>query len=81
MDHLAGRHGALDGIQKADELLVPVARHALADDAAVEHVQRREQGRRAVPDVVVRHGPGPALLDRQPRLRPVQCLDLGFFVD
>jgi hypothetical protein len=27
------------------------------------------------------HGAGPALLDRQPRLRPVQRLDLGFFVD
>ena len=60
---------------------MPVARHALADDAAVEHVQRREQGRRAVPDVVVRHGAGPALLDRQSRLGPVQRLDLGLFVD
>ncbi len=60
---------------------MPVPRHALADDAAVEHVQRREQGRRAVPAVVVGHGAGPALLDRQPRLGPVQRLDLGFFVD
>ena len=56
-------------------------RHALADHAAVEHVQRREQGRRAMSDVVVRHGAGPALLDRQSRLRPVERLDLGFFVD
>jgi hypothetical protein len=25
VDHLAGRHGTLDGIEDADELLVPVA--------------------------------------------------------
>ena len=81
VDQLAGRHGGLDPIEEADELLMPVARHALADDAAVEHVQRREQGRRAVADVVMRHGAGPTLLDRQPRLRPVERLDLGLLVD
>jgi hypothetical protein len=81
VDQFAGRHGALDGIEEADELLMPVPRHALADDAAVEHVQRREQGRRAVSDVVVGHGAGPALLDRQPRLRPIERLDLRFLVD
>ena len=52
VDQLAGRHRAFTGIEEADELLVAVPRHALADDAAVEDVQRREQGRRAVADVV-----------------------------
>ena len=28
---------------------MPMARHALADDPAVEHVESDEQGRRAVP--------------------------------
>ena len=32
VDHLAGRHGALDRVEEADELLMPVALHAAADD-------------------------------------------------
>jgi hypothetical protein len=32
-------------------------------------------------DVVVGHRPGLARLDRQTRLRPVQCLDLAFLVN
>src|SRR6516162_6379651 len=32
---------AVDRIEKADELLMPVAAHALADDLAVEDVERR----------------------------------------
>ena len=44
--HLApGRGFAVDLVEKADELLMPVAAHALADDLAVEHVERGEQGR------------------------------------
>jgi hypothetical protein len=43
VDQFAGRHGSLDPVQKADEFLVAVARHALADQAAVEDVERREQ--------------------------------------
>jgi hypothetical protein len=48
VDHLAGRHGALERVEEADELLVPLALHAAADHRAVEHVERREQGGRAV---------------------------------
>ena len=50
-------YGALDGIEEADELLVPVALHALADHGAVEHVEGREQGGRAVALVVMGHRP------------------------
>ena len=39
VDQLAGRHVALDPVQKADELLVPVPLHALADHRAVERVE------------------------------------------
>jgi hypothetical protein len=60
VDQLAGRYRALDGIEEAEELLVPVPRHALADHAAVEHVERREQGRRAVADVVMMGCTSPA---------------------
>jgi hypothetical protein len=37
LDQLAGRHGALDGIEEADELLMPVPLHALADDRRRAH--------------------------------------------
>ena len=58
-----------------------VALHVAADDGAVEHVQGGEQGRGAVPLVVVRHRAGPALLQRQARLGAVERLDLALLVD
>ena len=39
MDQLAGRDRALDGIEKANELLVCMALHAAAKDDAVERVE------------------------------------------
>ena len=45
VDHLAGRDGPLDGCDEADELLMPMARRAAADDLAFEHAERGEQGR------------------------------------
>src|SRR6202042_513339 len=56
VDHLAGWHGPLNGCDEADELLMPMARHAAADDLAFEHAERGEQGRRAVAFVIVRVG-------------------------
>jgi hypothetical protein len=80
MDDLSGRDLDLDGVQEADELLMPVALHATADDRSVQDVERGEQGGRAVPLIVVGHGSGPALLHRQTRLGAVQGLDLGLLV-
>ncbi len=43
-DHVnkfSGRHLRLNGIQEADELLVPMALHT-SDDLAFEHVESRE---------------------------------------
>src|SRR6202163_2558527 len=62
VDRLAGRDLALDGVQKPDELLMPVALHATADDLALQHVEGGEQGGRAVALVMVGHGPGLTLL-------------------
>ena len=76
VDQLAGRHRALEGIEEAQELLMPVPLHAAADDAAVEHVQRREQRGGAVALVVVGHGAEPARLDRQSGLGAVGRLNL-----
>ena len=56
VDYLAGRHGPFDGCDEADELLMPMARDAAADDLAFEHAERGEQGRRAVAFVIVREG-------------------------
>ena len=56
MDDLAGRHVRFDGVEEADELLVPVALHAAAEHAPVEHVEGGEQGGGAVALVVVGHG-------------------------
>ena len=58
MDQLAGRDRRLDRVEEADELLVPVALHAVADDRAVEHVERGEQRGGAVALVVMGHRAG-----------------------
>jgi hypothetical protein len=81
MDQPAGRDVTLEAIEKAQEFLVPVALHALPDDRAVEDVECREQGRRAIADVVVRHRTGASALHRQAGLGSVQGLDLAFLIN
>src|SRR6266403_2931946 len=48
VDDPAYRNFGLDSIQEADELLVPVALHAAANDPALEHIESGEQRGRAV---------------------------------
>jgi hypothetical protein len=43
MDQLADRDLAPEAVEKAQELLVPVALHALAAHGPIEDVKRREQ--------------------------------------
>ena len=81
VDRLSGWNLALDGVEEADEFLMPMALHVAADDGSVEHVHRGEQGRRPVPFVVVGQGSGAALLQRQAGLRSVERLDLALLVD
>lgn len=76
-----GQRPLVDGLEEAEELAMPVAGHALADDGAVEHVESREQCRGAVALVVVRHRPAAALLHRQPRLSAVERQDLALFIN
>jgi hypothetical protein len=78
MNELSGRDVALEAVKKAQELLVPVALHALPGDPAVEHVEGSKQCRRAVADVIVRHRPASTPLQRQAGLGSVQGLDLAF---
>src|SRR5271163_3373447 len=68
----------VDGLEEAQELAMPVAGHAFADDGAVEHVESRKQGRGAVALVVMGHRPAAALFHRQPRLGAVEGLDWLF---
>ena len=81
VDHLAGRDGPLNGCDEADELLMPMARHAAADDLAFEHAERGEQGRVAVAFIIVRGGCAFPPPQRKTRLGPVERLDLAFLVD
>ena len=64
MDQLARRPGGLDPVEEADELLMAVPRHALADHGAVEDVEGREQGGGAVAEIIMGHRSGAALLHR-----------------
>jgi hypothetical protein len=56
---------AVNPVEEADEVLAAVARHALADDFPVEHVERRKQNSGPVTLVVVRHRSAPSLLQGQ----------------
>lgn len=76
-----GRRLAVDLIQKTDELLRPVARHAVADHRAVKQAPCRKQGGRAMAVVVMRHGSTAAALAGSPRRGPVECRDVTFLVD
>src|SRR6188474_2788191 len=81
VDELTGRHRRLEGAEETDELLVPMALHAAAEDRAVEHVEGGKQGGGAVALVVMGHGAGSALLQRQAGLGAVEGLDLALLVN
>ena len=81
VDDPAYRDLGLDGVQKADEFLVPVTLHAAPDNLAFEDIERGEQGGGAVSLVIMRHRAGSPFLDRQAWLGAVERLDLRFLVD
>jgi len=58
-----------------------MAGHAIADDLTRFHIQRGEQRGRAMALVVMRHGGGAPLLQRQPGLGPVEGLDLRLLIN
>ena len=74
-------HLGINDVEEADELLMAMALHTLADDLAFQHIKRCEQRRDAMTLVVVCDGAGTSLLHRQPRLGAVQRLDLAFLID
>src|SRR5262249_23580712 len=56
MDHRLFRHLGIDDIEEADELLMAMTLHALADDLALKAIARREQGGVVVSLILVGHG-------------------------
>jgi len=74
-------HGPVDAAQETQELLGTVTRHAFPDYEARLDVQRGEERGGAIALVVVGHRGRAPLLQRQPRLGPIQRLDLGFLID
>src|SRR5882762_2783846 len=78
---LPGRDRALDGIEKADELLMGMALHTAAEDTAIERVEGGKQGGCTVALIIMGHGAAAAGFDRQTGLGSVERLDLGFLID
>ena len=81
VDCLASGHPRLDEIEKADEFLVPVSLHVATDHSSVEYVECREQRGGAVALVIMGHGAGSPLLERQAGLGSVERLDLALLVE
>src|SRR5260370_40223319 len=77
MNCLARRDLSLEGVEEADELLMPMPLHVATDDRAVENVQRSKQRRRSMALVIMRHGPGGAFIQRSATLRAVARLSLA----
>src|SRR5215475_15624639 len=67
----------VDRSQKAQEFLVTMPWHALANDLSGRNIERGEQSCRSVTLVVMRHRAGAALLHRQARLGAVEGLNLA----
>jgi hypothetical protein len=61
LDQLAGLNRALDGIEVADELLVPVSLQAAAEDDPIERVESGKQGGGAVPLIIMSHSTAPVV--------------------
>jgi len=71
----------VEGGPNGQELPGAVARHAVTDEETGLHVERGEARGRAVAPVIMGHGGGATLLQRQPGLGPVERLDLRLLVD
>ena len=76
MDVEVLRSEAVDFAQEAQKLGVTMTRVAFANDRALKHIERGEQGGGAVALVVVCHRACTALFHRQSGLGAVEGLDL-----
>jgi len=81
VDRLSLGNPGLDDVKEANELLMPVVRHAAPGHLAFQDVESGEQGGGAMTFVVMGHSAGPSLLHRQARLGSIEGLDLALLVD
>src|SRR5260370_29839573 len=81
MDRFLLGHPSVDNAKEADELLMAMMLHTLADDLALKHVERGEQTGDAVTHVVLGHGASPTLFPPQPPPVAIQRPALDFLVD
>ena len=81
VDDFAGRHVPFDGVEKANEFLMPMLLHAASDDRPIKNIQRGKERRRTMALVVMGHRSAFSRLERQARLSAVERLDLAFLVD
>ena len=81
MDFEMRRDIAVDLVQEPDELLMAMAPGALPQDPAGLDVERGEQGRRAVPGIIMRARRRMAGDQRQRLLGALQRLDLALLIN
>src|SRR6185437_9952019 len=74
------RNIAVEMVEKRQEFLMAMARLALSDHFAIEHVERGEQRRGAVAIIIVRYSFNVTQAHWQHRLAALQRLHLTFFV-
>lgn len=74
------RHLALHARHEGEKILLRVGRPALVLHIAGAHIEPGEQRRGPVALVVVREGPGPAVLERHAGLRAIECLNLTLLI-
>ena len=75
-----GRSFVVYFLKESQELLMPMAGHAVSDHLAVEHAQGSKQGGRSMADVIMRHCSTAAFLQGQTGLGSVKGLDLAFLI-
>src|SRR5438093_6920663 len=70
----------IDFFEKANEFLMTMSRHTVANHFPIQNIQSSEQRRCAVPFIVMRESAAASGFHRQSRLSSVQGLDLRFFI-
>jgi hypothetical protein len=81
MNGLTARRPLIDGVQKRDELGMGVARLTPLDHVPLEDIQRRKEGGRPVPLIVMRLAHRHPRPQRQDRLGAIQRLNLALLID
>src|SRR6185436_6988397 len=70
------RHALIDGAQKLQEFAAAMPPMQFSDDLARDKIQRREQGRGAMADIVMATPLSHPKRQRQQRLGAIECLNL-----